>query len=145
MTQYLPPNLLALFAARDPLPFLTPYDKLPHEKKRPAYIGLSGFLNNFEVILLLFLSAFPFDLWGYFFYVCGFFLLASFINFGIGLPTYFNNNSKFLSEPIIVGFNEIPSFVCWCTDIHPRGRVHTLDGVHIVHILPLCTGRGTHS
>lgn len=49
MTQYLPPNLLALFAARDPLPYLTPYDKLPHEKKRPPWTGLSCFLNNFEV------------------------------------------------------------------------------------------------
>lgn len=48
MTQYLPPNLLALFAARDPLPFVSPYDKLPHEKKRPPYLGLSGFLTNFE-------------------------------------------------------------------------------------------------
>ncbi|XP_076471033.1 U1 small nuclear ribonucleoprotein 70 kDa-like [Babylonia areolata] len=48
MTQYLPPNLLALFAAREPLPYIAPYDKLPHEKKRPPYIGLSGFLNNFE-------------------------------------------------------------------------------------------------
>ncbi|KAK7099157.1 hypothetical protein V1264_003342 [Littorina saxatilis] len=48
MTQYLPPNLLALFAARDPLPYLTPYDKLPHEKKRPPWTGLSCFLNNFE-------------------------------------------------------------------------------------------------
>lgn len=49
MTQYLPPNLLALFAARDPLLYLTPTDKLPHEKKRPPYLGLSGFLSNFEV------------------------------------------------------------------------------------------------
>lgn len=54
MTQYLPPNLLALFAARDPLPFLQPYDKLPHEKKRPPFIGLSGFINNFEVSISVF-------------------------------------------------------------------------------------------
>lgn len=33
MTQFLPPNLLALFAPRDPIPFLPPVDKLPHEKK----------------------------------------------------------------------------------------------------------------
>ncbi|GFN87320.1 potassium voltage-gated channel subfamily a member [Plakobranchus ocellatus] len=50
MTQYLPPNLLALFAARDPLPFLPPADKLPHEKKRAAYLGVAEFLNGFEPI-----------------------------------------------------------------------------------------------
>ena len=33
MTQFLPPNLLALFAPRDPIPYLPPPDKLPHEKK----------------------------------------------------------------------------------------------------------------
>uniref|UniRef100_A0A0B7AJG6 U1 small nuclear ribonucleoprotein 70 kDa n=1 Tax=Arion vulgaris TaxID=1028688 RepID=A0A0B7AJG6_9EUPU len=48
MTQYLPPNLLALFAARDPLPFLTPADKLPHEKKRVPYSGVAAFLDGFE-------------------------------------------------------------------------------------------------
>ena len=32
MTQFLPPNLLALFAPREPLPFLPPVAKLPHEK-----------------------------------------------------------------------------------------------------------------
>lgn len=49
MTQYLPPNLLALFAARDPLTFLPPADKLPHEKKRVPYGGAAGFLDDFEV------------------------------------------------------------------------------------------------
>ncbi|RUS79610.1 hypothetical protein EGW08_012635, partial [Elysia chlorotica] len=48
MTQYLPPNLLALFAARDPLPFLPPADKLPHEKKRAPYYGVAEFLEGFE-------------------------------------------------------------------------------------------------
>lgn len=48
MTQYLPPNLLALFAAREPLPFLTPADKLPHEKKRVPYSGVGTFLEGFE-------------------------------------------------------------------------------------------------
>jgi U1 small nuclear ribonucleoprotein len=33
MTAFLPPNLLALFAPRDPIPFLPPVDKLPYEKK----------------------------------------------------------------------------------------------------------------
>lgn len=49
MTQYLPPNLLALFAPRDPLPFLPPPDKLPHEKKSRGYLGVGDFLSNFEV------------------------------------------------------------------------------------------------
>lgn len=49
MTQYLPPNLLALFAPRDPLPFLPPPDKLPHEKKTRGYLGVGNFLANFEV------------------------------------------------------------------------------------------------
>jgi len=48
MTQYLPPNLLALFAAREPLPFLVPADKLPHEKKRVPYSGVGAFLDGFE-------------------------------------------------------------------------------------------------
>jgi hypothetical protein len=49
MTQYLPPNLLALFAPRDPIPYLPPPDKLPHEKKSRGYLGVGGFLNFFEV------------------------------------------------------------------------------------------------
>lgn len=48
MTQFLPPNLLALFAPRDPIPFLPPADKLPFEKKRQAYTGVAGFLKEFE-------------------------------------------------------------------------------------------------
>ncbi|XP_037828826.1 U1 small nuclear ribonucleoprotein 70 kDa [Lucilia sericata] len=48
MTQYLPPNLLALFAARDPIPFMPPVDKLPHEKKSRGYLGVGNFLNDFE-------------------------------------------------------------------------------------------------
>lgn len=48
MTQFLPPNLLALFAPRDPLPYLPPVDKLPHEKKANPYSGLAAFLLNFE-------------------------------------------------------------------------------------------------
>ena len=49
MTQFLPPNLLALFAPREPVPFLPPNDKLPHEKKRLPYGSLNDFMNNFEV------------------------------------------------------------------------------------------------
>ncbi|XP_049786820.1 U1 small nuclear ribonucleoprotein 70 kDa [Schistocerca cancellata] len=48
MTQYLPPNLLALFAPRDPVPYLPPVDKLPHEKKNRGYIGVGNFLQFFE-------------------------------------------------------------------------------------------------
>lgn len=49
MTQFLPPNLLALFAARDPIPYLPPADKLPHEKKTRGYSGVGSFLSHFEV------------------------------------------------------------------------------------------------
>ncbi|CAF3875739.1 unnamed protein product [Adineta steineri] len=48
MTQFLPPNLLALFAPRESIPFLPPNDKLPHEKKRLPYGGLLDFMNTFE-------------------------------------------------------------------------------------------------
>ena len=50
MTQYLPPNLLALFAPRDPIPYIAPLDKLPHEKKLTPYGGVSSYLTEFEVI-----------------------------------------------------------------------------------------------
>lgn len=53
MTQFLPPNLLALFAARDPIPYLPPADKLPHEKKTRGYAGVGAFLGSFEVSLVL--------------------------------------------------------------------------------------------
>lgn len=48
MTAFLPPNLLALFAARDPIPYLPPTDKLSHEKKRNGYGGVAQYLTNFE-------------------------------------------------------------------------------------------------
>lgn len=48
MTQYLPPNLLALFAPRDPIPYMTPMDKLPHEKKLTPYRGVAACLQEFE-------------------------------------------------------------------------------------------------
>jgi len=49
MTAFLPPNLLALFAARDPIPYLPPADKLGFEKKRNGYGGVSIYLKDFEV------------------------------------------------------------------------------------------------
>lgn len=49
MTQFLPPNLLALFAPREPIPYLPPASKLPHEKKNRGYVGLGSFLSEFEV------------------------------------------------------------------------------------------------
>ncbi|XP_018576772.1 U1 small nuclear ribonucleoprotein 70 kDa [Anoplophora glabripennis] len=48
MTQFLPPNLLALFAPRDPVPYLPPVAKLPHEKKNRGYLGVGAFLDQFE-------------------------------------------------------------------------------------------------
>ncbi|KAJ8949998.1 hypothetical protein NQ318_002409 [Aromia moschata] len=48
MTQFLPPNLLALFAPRDPVPYLPPVAKLPHEKKNRGYLGVGKFLDQFE-------------------------------------------------------------------------------------------------
>ncbi|KAJ9587388.1 hypothetical protein L9F63_019089 [Diploptera punctata] len=44
MTQFLPPNLLALFAPREPIPYLPPPDKLPHEKKNRGYAGPNNWL-----------------------------------------------------------------------------------------------------
>jgi U1 small nuclear ribonucleoprotein len=49
MTQYLPPNLLALFAPRDPIHHLEPLDTLPWEKKPWPYSGISKYLSLFEV------------------------------------------------------------------------------------------------
>lgn len=49
MTQFLPPNLLALFAPREPIPYLPPPSKLPHEKKQRGYVGVGAFLSDFEV------------------------------------------------------------------------------------------------
>ncbi len=47
MTQYLPPNLLALFAPREPIPYLPPVDKLPHEKKNVHnYLGVADFVRK---------------------------------------------------------------------------------------------------
>lgn len=49
MTQFLPPNLLALFAPREPIPFMPPVDKLPHEKKQTHnYQGIAQYVHLFE-------------------------------------------------------------------------------------------------
>lgn len=49
MTAFLPPNLLALFAPRDPIPFLPPVDKLPYEKKATHnYNGIAQYVHLFE-------------------------------------------------------------------------------------------------
>ncbi|KAL6476621.1 hypothetical protein MHYP_G00151200 [Metynnis hypsauchen] len=49
MTQFLPPNLLALFAPRDPIPFLPQLGKLPHEKHHnQPYSGIAPFIRHFE-------------------------------------------------------------------------------------------------
>ncbi|MGH0158093.1 UNVERIFIED_CONTAM: hypothetical protein FKN15_034796 [Acipenser sinensis] len=49
MTQFLPPNLLALFAPRDPVPYLPPLEKLPHEKHHnQPYSGIGSFIRHFE-------------------------------------------------------------------------------------------------
>lgn len=46
MTQFLPPNLLALFQARPPIPYLPPPDL--KKRKLPAYQGVSSYLSAFE-------------------------------------------------------------------------------------------------
>lgn len=48
MTQFLPDNLLALFAARPPLPYLPPVDELSVDKKQPPVTGLSQYIREFE-------------------------------------------------------------------------------------------------
>ncbi|XP_056397939.1 U1 small nuclear ribonucleoprotein 70 kDa isoform X2 [Hyla sarda] len=49
MTQFLPPNLLALFAPRDPVPYLPPLEKLPHEKHHnQPYCGIAPYIREFE-------------------------------------------------------------------------------------------------
>jgi hypothetical protein len=49
MTQFLPPNLLILFSAREMPNYLPPVDKLTHEKKRQPYTGIAEYLQHFEV------------------------------------------------------------------------------------------------
>ncbi|KAH3766745.1 U1 small nuclear ribonucleoprotein 70 kDa [Pelomyxa schiedti] len=44
MAQYLPPQLLAMFAPRAPIPFAAPIEK----RKMPPYSGVAQFMNKFE-------------------------------------------------------------------------------------------------
>lgn len=48
MTQYLPPNLLALFAPREQIPYFPPLDRLPWEKKEWPYHGVGNYVHLFE-------------------------------------------------------------------------------------------------
>ncbi|CAB3402559.1 unnamed protein product [Caenorhabditis bovis] len=50
MTQFLPPNLLALFEARPPIPYLPPPEDLLIDKnaKRPPITGVAQYLSQFE-------------------------------------------------------------------------------------------------
>lgn len=48
MTQYLPPNLLALFEPRPPLPYLKPVRDLPHERNSRGFGTLSDYKHLFE-------------------------------------------------------------------------------------------------
>ncbi len=49
MTQYLPDNLLTLFAARPPIDFKPPADELLVNRKRPPMQGVSEYVKLFEV------------------------------------------------------------------------------------------------
>lgn len=50
MTQFLPQNLLALFQARDPIPFMPPpSNKRPNEQ---PYSGLASYMDMFEVLFM---------------------------------------------------------------------------------------------
>ncbi|CAD5225480.1 unnamed protein product [Bursaphelenchus okinawaensis] len=48
MTQFLPDNLLALFAARPPLEYKPPPDPLVVDRHRPQILGLSQYVSLFE-------------------------------------------------------------------------------------------------
>ncbi|KAK0418766.1 hypothetical protein QR680_013763 [Steinernema hermaphroditum] len=48
MTQFLPENLLALFAPRPPLEFKFPVDELIVDRKRPPMDGLAAYVQHFE-------------------------------------------------------------------------------------------------
>ncbi|XP_057290104.1 U1 small nuclear ribonucleoprotein 70 kDa-like [Hydractinia symbiolongicarpus] len=48
MTQYLPPNLLALFSARPPILFKPPVDRLKRRKNAQPIAGIAEFLSEFE-------------------------------------------------------------------------------------------------
>lgn len=62
MTAFLPPNLLALFAPREPLGFLPPTDQRPWEKKPWSYSGVAQYLEDFEVKKMLLIDIVSRDL-----------------------------------------------------------------------------------
>ena len=49
MTQFLPPNLFALFTARPAIPFKPPTDRLKKRKNAQGYTGVAEFMSEFEV------------------------------------------------------------------------------------------------
>lgn len=55
MTQFLPPNLLALFAPRDAIKYIPPTERLPFEKRTVGYGGIATYLNLFEVGAVVFM------------------------------------------------------------------------------------------
>lgn len=56
MTQFLPNNLLALFAPRSPIPYKPPPDELLVNRKRIQIQGIAQYVGLFEVSLLYFLN-----------------------------------------------------------------------------------------
>lgn len=50
MTQFLPDNLLQLFAPRPPIPYLPPAEVLLCDKKRAKMQGMAECVGDFEVI-----------------------------------------------------------------------------------------------
>jgi U1 small nuclear ribonucleoprotein len=50
MTQFLPPNLLALFAPREPIKFVPPLERPKHHRRLP-YTGLAQYMQLFETDL----------------------------------------------------------------------------------------------
>lgn len=53
MTQFLPNNLLALFAPRSPIPYRPPPDELLVNRKRVQIQGIAQYVGLFEVSLLI--------------------------------------------------------------------------------------------
>ena len=61
-------------------------------------------ISFFALFLSLSLSAFPLNLWGYFFTFVAVFLLHLFIIFGVGLPAYLSSHNPFSREHIFCRF-----------------------------------------
>lgn len=58
MTQFLPENLLALFAPRPPIEFKPPPDELLVNRKRAPMLGIAQYVGLFEVVSLCVLCTF---------------------------------------------------------------------------------------